>query len=359
MKLNVLIFGFFSLLTIFTQPIFSQTKRTDKLINKAKKEMSICNYLEAIIQLNRILEKQEINTDALYLRGICLDSLKRNVEAIQDYNKVITLSSNSEAYRNRANLRYKNGNYYRAIIDYEKFINFNSQNSEVFFHLASSYGYVGNLTKAIKYYSEAIKIDTNYAFAYANRGFSKFLLGDFFGSIEDYDKAILINPDKNLFTNRGNIKAQMKNYEGAILDQTEAIELINSDNDSLQFYNRGSFKLLNEDCYGAIDDLNIAIKLNPYNADYFGQRGLAKQLLMNFQDAIDDYTSAISINPNHYYSYNNRGNSFFELKKMDSACSDWKKALEFSSLLDNDQEITRMFGWSPEKVQKLVTAICK
>ena len=48
--------------------------------------------------------------------------------------------------------------------------------------------------KRIHYYNKAIAIDENFAKAYYNRGYAKSSIGDQKGAIEDYDKAIALNP---------------------------------------------------------------------------------------------------------------------------------------------------------------------
>jgi tetratricopeptide (TPR) repeat protein len=59
-----------------------------------------------------------------------------------------------------------------------------------------------------------------------NSGIKKNKAGDYQGAIEDYTKALEINP-KNSYSyyNRGNSKSKLKDYLGAIEDFTKAIEI--------------------------------------------------------------------------------------------------------------------------------------
>ena len=331
-------------------------------MKEAKQEMTDSNYLGAINQLNHVLDKDNINTDALFLRGICFDSLNRYNEAIRDYSQVLAFSSISEAYRNRAFIRFKNGNYQTAIFDYEKFIDQNPQDADAYFFLASSYLNTNNLLKAITNFSNAIIIDTSHSNAYVNRGFVKYKLGDFAGAIADYDKAILINPNKNYLINRANIKTNIMDYEGAITDLTNAIEFESMDNDSLPYYNRGSVKLLIKDYLGSIEDLNTSIVLNPNNSDAYAQRGLVKYSTMDFKGAIEDYSKAILISPFDFRSYNNRGNAYFELKDTNSACSDWQFALQIiskNSKFQTYETFGSEFVFSPEYLKKQIKDHCE
>ena len=362
MKLNKLKFGLFCLFIISYSPLFSQSKKIMKLMNEAKKEIMDSNYLGAINQLNQVLEKDDINTDALFLRGICFDSLNKYNEATRDYSQVIAFSSNSEAYRNRAYIRFKNGDYNKAIFDYEKFIDLNSQDADAYYFLASSYFYTNNLSKALTYYSNAINIDTSHADVYADRGIVKYKLEDFIGAIADYDKAILIIPNKSYLINRANIKTNIMDYEGAITDLTKAIEFESMDNDSLAYYNRGSVKLLIKDYLGSIEDLNTAIVLNPNNSDFYSQRGLVKYSSMDFIGAINDYSKSILINPYHFRSYNNRGNTYFELKDNNAACSDWQFALQIilkNSKFQTYKTLESEIFFSTELLKKQIKERCE
>ena len=81
--------------------------------------------------------------------------------------------------------------------------------------------------KAIEDFDKAIAIDPKYATAYYSRGNSKALLKkDHDGAIKDYSKAIAIDPnDAYAYNNRGNSRAIMRDYKGALKDFDKAIEL--------------------------------------------------------------------------------------------------------------------------------------
>jgi tetratricopeptide (TPR) repeat protein len=63
---------------------------------------------------------------------------------------------------------------------------------------------------------------------YYNRGLSKARTGDTKSAIEDYNKAIALNPTYHeAYFTRGMIKSQMGDQRGAIQDCTNAIKLNN------------------------------------------------------------------------------------------------------------------------------------
>ena len=57
----------------------------------------------------------------------------------------------------------------------------------------------------------------------------------------------------------------------------------------------------------AIDDFNIAIKLDPNNDFYYDSRGKFLLLLDMYKEAIDDFNIAIKLNPNTALYFYDRG----------------------------------------------------
>lgn len=73
-------------------------------------------------------------------------------------------------------------------------------------------------------HDKSTSIDPN--FPYINRGVAKDDRGDYKGAIEDYDKAISINPGfLQAYINRGGAKAKLADYKGAVKDYDKAISI--------------------------------------------------------------------------------------------------------------------------------------
>ena len=171
MKIMNLNYCFFWLITICTFPIFCQSKKTEKLLIKAKNEIRVSNFDEAILHLNKIIEKENLNTDAHFLRGMCYDSLKIYSNAIKDYDKVISFSGNILAYKSRAIVKIKTKLFLQAIIDLDHYLAINSSDAQAYSLRAYSkyklnYGYDYN--GIISDESKAIELNTNHSFLIGN-----------------------------------------------------------------------------------------------------------------------------------------------------------------------------------------------
>lgn len=142
------------------------------------------------------------------------------------------------------------------------------------------------------------KLSTKGYFYYCYKGTFKIKLGDNKGAIEDFTKAIELNPnDAEAYGNRGIAKVNLRDNIGAIKDFTKAIEL--NPNAKEAYSNRGIAKVNLGDNKGAIEDLTKAIEdytkaieLNPNDAKIYYNRGIAKNILGDNKDAIEDFTKA-------------------------------------------------------------------
>ena len=102
------------------------------------------------------------------------------------------------------------------------------------------------------------------------------------------------NPLATQYFDQGVEKYDTGNYQGAIDDWSRAIE-INPKN-ALAYYNRGLAKDDLQDYQGAIADYTKAIEINPDFASAYGSRGYAKGVgLQDGNGACSDYRKAISL----------------------------------------------------------------
>lgn len=128
------------------------------------------------------------------------------------------------------------------------------------------------------------------------------------------------------FNKRGNTKYQHKDYAGAIVDYTKAIEL--NANEPDVYFNRGAAKAVLEDFYGAMSDFNKDLELNPKNAKSYSNRAWVKNKLKDSEGAIADFKKAILLDAKDGFSYYNLG--IIKLTKNDKigGCTDLSRAGE-------------------------------
>jgi tetratricopeptide (TPR) repeat protein len=122
-----------------------------------------------------------------------------------------------------------------------------------------------------------------------------------------------------LILQRGNVRGTISNIGGlinntalrdkyialAIADYTEAIRL--NPNSSFAYNNRGLIRRNSGDLQGAITDYTEAILLDPRYYNPYNNRGLARYILKDLRGALTDLDAAIRINPVYANAYLSRG----------------------------------------------------
>jgi tetratricopeptide (TPR) repeat protein len=207
--------------------------------------------------------------------------------------------------------------------------------------------------------NKAIKLSPRAAF-YNNRGIVRDDLGDKQGAIDDYNQAIKINPNlAEAYSNRGAVRDDLGDKQGAIDDYNQAIKI--NPNYALAYNNRGNARYQLGDKPRAIDDFNQAIKFNPNLAQAYYNRGIVRYDLGDKPGAIDDFNQAIKINPNLALAYNNRGIVRDELGDKPGAIDDYTQAIKINpnlALAYNNRGIVRdELGDKPGAIDDYTQAI--
>ena len=95
------------------------------------------------------------------------------------------------------------------------------------------------------------------------------------------------------YYNQGVEKHDVGNYQGAIDDYTKAIDV--DPQNAYAYYNRGKAKYDLLDYQGAIADYTKAIEINPQFASAYSIRGMSKYLLGDLKGACDDARKAADL----------------------------------------------------------------
>ena len=196
-------------------------------------------------------------------------------------------------------------------------------------------------------------------FAYNSRGLAYERKGLFKEAIEDFDRAIILNPsDYFAYNNRGTVLGTIGQYDSALKDFNMAIDLVPDyyqayDNRAFTFEKMGQFKKAFEDYHTAvtlnpsfqeafyhlgglyykmglyneaIQTLNKSIDLNPNDAEAHSNRGSIYILNGQPVKALKDYNEAIALNQNFTTAYVNRGNLYLKSGRKDLAFADFQRA---------------------------------
>ncbi len=195
----------------------------------------------------------------------------------------------------RGTAYFYQGEYKRAIADYDEMLRLNPQDAEAHNNRALAYAYLGEYKRAIEDFIEALRLNPQSAEVYNNRGVANADLGEYERAIADYDKALRLNPQlAEAYNNRGLAYTGLGEYERAIADYDEAL------------------------------------RLNPQYAKAYTGRGAAYDSLGKHERAIADYGEALRFNPQDAAAYNNRGLAYTGLGEYERAFADHNEALRLN-----------------------------
>ena len=226
--------------------------------------------------------------------------------------------------------------------------------------------------EAIADETTAIAANPNLGSTYWNRGVAYNNIGEFQQAANDYTKAILYYKDKpkslsTLYNNRGSVNRKLKNYKNAIDDHTQALalnpqkfgayweralaynlngdyQLASDDYTTAMFYhqedtkelgklydNRGVNRRALKQYKEAINDFNMALKLNPENPSVNWHRGITYQRNGDYELAANDYTAAMRFYQNDKVNlailYDNRAGNELDLRQPEKAINDITTAI--------------------------------
>lgn len=390
--------------------------RADSRFSMKDYEAAQDDYSTAISNYSSYYSTDKYKGRLYYWRGRCKQKLAKYTDAIDDFNTCLTYDYEEPgyAYWNRANCYYELAKFQDSDDDYAKAIDKLSDAKD----LAKLYKYRGDcLAKLYKYsdadkmYTRSISYNADYYTAYWSRAYYRNLDLKEDDAIADYNKAISLieasgnnsnNDDlasicRNLallyndlkkydeallainkalladpnyvkgFETRADIYQQMKNYEKAKSDYTNAVTLAAGDKAIADLYFERSWKLdwVILDYKSALDNLNKSIALDAkdgmkfwhraitydYKKDYpkaladcgkamelyrdapssglYTLRASLKEKSNDIKGAISDYQEALKLDKNSASIYYNLGRLFkTKLKNNDLAQIDLAKAIE-------------------------------
>jgi len=166
------------------------------------------------------------------------------------------------------------------------------------------------------------------ASGYFSSGSSKFDSGDYRGAIEEFTKAVELDPKAaGAFDKRGNAKMKTGDRPGAIADFIQVIELVPQLADA---FSEGKRERDGSEAEGdAASDLHM-VAADDLHADYafaFDNRGLLRYINGNYREAIKDFTAAIALEPKFALPYKHRGYAKHDLQDYAGAIEDYSRAI--------------------------------
>lgn len=198
----------------------------------------------------------------LLQRGVMkLKNGQKHKEAIKFFNKSLELAPEShEALQLRANSLIALDKFNHALKDLQKVELSYKSDPVLYYNMAIAYSKQGEFQKAVDEYDKALSLDPEYLLAYQGRASALTMVGDYSAAIDDYDKALDKNPYfTSAYKGRGVAKAILGYFDDAIFDFSLALEL--NPEDAQAYMYRGLAYHSAEDPIKACEDLDQALEM--------------------------------------------------------------------------------------------------
>ena len=292
------------------------------------------NFKVAIVEYSKAISLNPNFFEAYYLRAKDKHSVKDLKGSVIDFKKAITLKPNY-AYS-----YYYIGKAYQDLEKHDEAITYFLKFIEILkieddsdipediteivlsdfdanVSIGESHFFQKNFKDAIIYLSKALNTFSENPDIFYLRGKAKANLNDYQGAILDYNNAIALDSnDVRYYKSRGYSKSFLKDYEGAINDFLR-IQILDPENKTA-YYTIGLFYKFQGKSFESIKFFNLALEFNnsPISECYF-ERGNAKSNLEDYRGAVMDFTKALEHNPKLYECYYLRGEAklFLDDKK--------------------------------------------
>ncbi|MBD1219475.1 MAG: tetratricopeptide repeat protein [Aphanizomenon flos-aquae Clear-A1] len=263
-------------------------------------------------------------------RGNQLWRLRRYSEAIQAFEAAIKQKPKfiHLAYYGKGLALSWSGEYPEAITALQQAVKSQPDFVPAWYNLSVVYKYSNQLDKALAAIDKAIQLQPNNPNLYNEKRAVLSDLKKYREAEAAINKAIELSPRAAFYYNRGLVRNELGDKPGAIDDYNLAIKI--NPNLAEAYAGRGIVRNDLGDKQGAIDDYNLAIKINPNYALAYNNRGIVRYDLGDKPGAIDDYTQAIKINPNYADAYYNRGNVRYDLGDKPGAIDDYTQAIKIN-----------------------------
>ena len=258
-------------------------------------------FLVAIGLFNEAMGSEQLTNKQrgmlLFGRGTSYQELGMRETALADLDGTVALLPDfAGGYVYRALIWTANRRYEEAVADLQQAHRLVPNDASIPMNLGSVYAQTNRLELAIENYDLAIRLRPNLDRAYYNRAIAYLLKHDSERAMSDFDKAIVLRPNfAAAIANRGALHLANGEFEKALADIDTAVEL--APRDAKLRDARANAQLTNGHYNDALGDFDEGLKIDPGNpALYFG-RGRTHLFLENTSAAINDLKVAVRLRP--------------------------------------------------------------
>lgn len=175
--------------------LISCSNSSDAFLEKGRQMMQQGDFQGALNFLNKAIEKDPANDNALNARGVANLELKRYKEAQLDFDQAINVNPNIyKPYYNRGRNQAAQQKWKEAEDDFTKAIQLAPDTADIYFNRGVVYFQLNKFPEALQDFGKAILLNPQNHDYYYNRGTTKLRIQDIQGALNDFQQSVKINP---------------------------------------------------------------------------------------------------------------------------------------------------------------------
>ncbi|HEY9049075.1 MAG TPA: tetratricopeptide repeat protein [Ohtaekwangia sp.] len=199
--------------------------QSDDYLQKSNEALANGRYTEAIGYLDKLLESNADNEQALLLRSQANYALKKYDLVIQDCEKILQINNtiitddDFTAIWNLGVTYNSMRQFEKARSYFDKALKMQPENIRLYDNIGYSYVEEKNYTMALKQFQKMVSLNSRSDKGFYEIGKVYYLKKEYKKAIEAFNKAIELNPSYGIaYQNRGSAKLELKDMEGCCRD---------------------------------------------------------------------------------------------------------------------------------------------
>jgi tetratricopeptide (TPR) repeat protein len=298
--------------------------------------------IKTLLKLHRAKDAFEfadnyINHEEFDIDWICVDIAMLFTEEYE-FNLALQILQKGEA-SNPKNLdilfdmafcQEQKGQYDQAIETYNRIIELDPYNDEVWSAVGQLYFILKDYEKAIEAYDFALIIDENDSLSLLQKAHALFQLEKWKDALEVYTAySEMVSEKWQVWTFIGECYEKLEDFENAIVFYRKSLDESEDNFDALEGMAIGLLELERFD--ESLEYIYKAIKLNQLDFEIWIYLGEAMEGLYRWEEALAAYKKSIALNSNQPDTLFDIGNIYMEIAEFKSALKYYKLAYSFDS----------------------------
>ena len=251
------------------------------------------------------------------------------IKAEKLYLKAAAIDNSAERWNKVGNFYYNLKRWNEALDCYEKSISINNTNPVFYENCGLAYENLNKTTEAEQSYLKALEMDKESGHYFNRLGVFYFNQKTYIKSVNYYKEALEREPKQIVYIENICLSyEQMNQFDEAIHYYELALQI----NQNAKYFNAIGLIYFNRNQYQqAITNYRQAIKLDQNNGVFLTNLGLALVYSNQKEDAFDVFQKAVKLKDDFYLTWNDLGVLYYEKNDFDKAIECYQKSINLMS----------------------------